>query len=448
MKRRLRNVLVGLVLGSLLLLGTALAQTGASQTGAAQAPPSQPQLKYTNEEYNDLNAALREKDVQRQVQLLDQFCEKHPKSELLPTAYQAYFQAYQNLKQPAKVVEIADRWLAIDPTNFIALATRAFYFPATISNTDPDLPQKLDKAEQAARKGLEMLPKQVKQPSQTDEQFAEQMKAVTSLFHSTIGLVALQRKDYNTGKTEFEAAIQETPQDPWAYYRLALCYVNLQPPDQPLAIWNLARAISLKIPIEGQLRDYVKKLYIRYHGSEDGFTDVLTLAAGSVSPPAGWKIVSYEEINAERAKLTVPDIFKDLKAGGEAANKMWALVRGMEIELQGLVLTNRPDEGKETRTLNLAVGEEAATAETPNVQLAVVAPPEAKNLKKGDVVHFTGMIEAYQTTPSFLLKLSEGKVNEQDIPKVTTKPSKPAKPAVRKPRTRTSQRKAKPKPPA
>ncbi len=442
MKRRLRKILVSLVLGNLLFLGTT--RRGGAQTGQAQ-----PQPKYTNEEYNDLTAALREKDLQKQVQLLDQFCEKHPKSELLPTAFQTYFLAYQKLNQPAKVVETADRWLAIDPANFIALATRAYYFPATISNADPDLQAKLDKAEQAARKGLEMVPKQVKQPAQTDEQFAEQMKAVTSLFHSTIGLVALQRKDYKTGKVEFEAAIQDAPKDPWAYYRLALCHVNMQPPDHPLAIWNLARAISLKIPIEGQLRDYAKKLYIRYHGSEDGFTDVLMLAAGSVSPPAGWKIVSYEEINAERAKLTVPAIFNDLKAGGEAANKMWALVRGMEIELQGLVLSNAPDEGKDTRTMTLAVGEEAATAEAPNVQLAVVAPPEAKNLKKGDVVHFMGTIEAYQTTPSFLLKLGEGKVNEQDIPKVTTKPTKPpAKPPVRKPRTRTTQVKAKPRPPA
>lgn len=436
MKRRLRTILVSLVLGNLLFLGTALGQTGQTQ----------PQLKYTNEEYNDLNAALREKDLQRQVQLLDQFCEKHPKSELLPTAFQAYFQAYQKLNNPTKVVETADRWLAIDPTNFIALATRAYYFPATISNTDPDLATKLDKAEQTARKGLEMVPKQVKQAGQTDEQFSEQMKAVTALFHSTIGLAALQRKDYKTGQVEFDAAIENTPKDPWAYYRLALCYVNMQPPNHPLAIWNLARAISFKIPIEGQLRDYSKKLFIRYHGSEEGYTDVLALAAGSVSPPAGWRVVSYEEINAERAKLTVPMIFSDLKSGGEPANKMWSLVKGMEIELQGLVLANMPDEGKETRTINLAVGEEAATAEAANVQLAVVAPPEAKNLKKGDVVHFTGMIEAYQTAPSFLLKLGEGKVNAEDIPKVAPKPTKPpAKPPARKPRPRTSQVNPKPR---
>jgi len=437
MKRRLRIILVSLMLGNLVFLGTA-------RRGGAQTGQTQPQLKYTNEEYNDLNAALREKDLQRQVQLLDQFCEKHPKSELLPTAFQAYFQAYQKLNNPTKVVETADRWLLLDPTNFVALATRAYYFPATITNADPDLAAKLDKAEQAARKGLEIVPKQAKQAGQTDEQFSEQMKAVTALFHSTIGLAALQRKDYKTGQVEFDAAIQNTPKDPWAYYRLALCFVNGQPPNHPLAIWNLARAISLKIPIEGQLRDYSKKLFIRYHGSEEGYTDVLALAAGSVSPPAGWKIVSYEEINAERSRLTVPAIFSDLKAGGDPANKMWLLVKGMEIELQGLVLSNMPDVGKETRTIALAVGEEAAAAEAANVQLAAIAPPEAKNLKKGDVVHFTGTIEAYETTPGFLLKLREGKVSEEDIPKVATKPSKPpAKPPVRKPRAGTSQIKPK-----
>jgi tetratricopeptide (TPR) repeat protein len=425
------------VLGSLLFLTQALAQTGQTQ----------PQLKYTNEEYNDLNAALREKDLQRQVELFEQFSQKHPKSELLPTAFQAYLLAYQKLNNPTKVVETADRLLAIDPENFIALASRAYYFPATITNTDPDLASKLEKAERAARKGLEVVPKQTKPPGQTDEQFAEQMRLVRALFHSTIGLVALQRKDYAAGKTEFEAAIQNTPKDPWAFYRLALCHVNLEPANQPLAIWNLARAISLKIPIEGQLRDYARKLYIRYHGSDEGFTEVLALAAGSVTPPADWKIVSYEEINAERAKLTLPAIFNDLKAGGEAANRMWALVKGMEIELQGLVLSNTQNEGKETRTMGLAVGQEAAAAEMANVQLGVVSPPEAKNLKKGDVIHFTGTIEAYQSTPTFVLTLGEGKVSEEDIPKVAPKPPKPApKPPARKPRARTTQ--AKPKPQA
>ena len=67
--------------------------------------------------------------------------------------------------------------------------------------------------------------------------------------------------------------------------------------------------------------------------------------------------------------------------------------------------------------MRLAVGEETTT--TANVEVKVKAPPEAKNIKPATTIRFSGVLTDYQSDP-FMLRLTEGKVNPEDIPKAET----------------------------
>jgi hypothetical protein len=47
----------------------------------------------------------------------------------------------------------------------------------------------------------------------------------------------------------------------------------------------------------------------------------------------------------------------------------------------------------------------------------VVSPPEARNIKVGDLVHITGTLRSYQKDPAFQLVLDVGRIKPEDIPK-------------------------------
>jgi len=121
--------------------------------------------------------------------------------------------------------------------------------------------------------------------------------------------------------------------------------------------------------------------------------------------------------------LSVKKIFDDLRAGGELAHMMYLASCGTVIgigedgqpELAVMVLAVDETPGNLV-TLRAAAGQEAVDAKLANVEVKVEGPAEARSLKVEDVVRVSGKITGYQAEP-FLLKLAEGKVNPEDIPK-------------------------------
>src|SRR5256884_6753346 len=91
-----------LILGSLTSLG---AQTPAAgqDSGATKAPA------YTLVEYNAEQACAAEKVPATQVKCLDDFVAKYPNSALLVYVYPLFVNAYNQLKNPQKVIEYADK---------------------------------------------------------------------------------------------------------------------------------------------------------------------------------------------------------------------------------------------------------------------------------------------------------------------------------------------------
>src|SRR5437016_13161276 len=95
-----------LILGSLTSLG---AQTpAAGQDSGAQRAPA-----YTLVEYNAEQACAAEKVPATQVKCLDDFVAKYPNSALLVYVYPLFVNAYNQLKNPQKVIEYADKLVAM-----------------------------------------------------------------------------------------------------------------------------------------------------------------------------------------------------------------------------------------------------------------------------------------------------------------------------------------------
>src|ERR1700731_5421799 len=104
------------VAGLAIIAALCLAIGGASNA-RAQAPAGQDaaagQQKYTMAEYNSYQACAAEKNPTQQIKCLDDFVAKYPNSALLVYIYPLYYNAYSQLKNWQKVIEYADKLLAL-----------------------------------------------------------------------------------------------------------------------------------------------------------------------------------------------------------------------------------------------------------------------------------------------------------------------------------------------
>jgi predicted negative regulator of RcsB-dependent stress response len=95
------------LLGAMLCIA---APSAFAQDQQDQAPKKTP---YTLAEYNAYQAAQGQTDPNAKIQGLDDFSNKFPNSSLMPLVYQLYYQTYVQLKNYPKVIEYADKYLAV-----------------------------------------------------------------------------------------------------------------------------------------------------------------------------------------------------------------------------------------------------------------------------------------------------------------------------------------------
>ena len=87
-------------------------------------------------------------------------------------------------------------------------------------------------------------------------------------------------------------AVEANPNSAVAFYNLGVEYTNARPPDYNQAVWNMARAVALNRAARetADFEKYLKEIYVRAHGSEEGLEAIIAQAAQSPAAPAGFAI--------------------------------------------------------------------------------------------------------------------------------------------------------------
>src|ERR1700721_1615227 len=132
----------------------AQAPAAGQDAGAAKGP------KYTQAEYNAEQACAAEKVPAAVVKCADDFVAKYPNSDLLVYIYPLYYRAYTQLKNPQKVIEFADKLVALGDKAEAGIRYEALYARALAYASLP--PKEQDaaaatKARDAARVGVKTL---------------------------------------------------------------------------------------------------------------------------------------------------------------------------------------------------------------------------------------------------------------------------------------------------
>lgn len=425
-----------------LILGSSTsprAQTPAAAQDSTKAPA------YTLVEYNAEQACAAEKVPATQVKCLDDFAAKYPNSALLVYVYPLYVNAYNQLKSPQKVIEYADKLVALGDkaeavVRYQMLYARALAY-AGLSQAEQTAGAA--KARDAALLGLKTLEEVKKPDNVSEDEFKKQKQQPTVLFHYTAANAAMNMKDYATAVASFKAVLAMDPDDLSTNYNLGRAFLAMTPPQQMDAFWYFAKSVTSKKATQAQadkVKKYLKGLIANYQGGNvcDSLTDgqlneLLQLAGSSAERPSTYSLRSAADINVAQKDMTIASVFADLKAGGDKSKLTWLAACGLEFpEVPGKVIEVVPGDPLVLKIAFVTSDAEFDAATTPNMSVRVVGQPEAARVEKNSAVHFTGSLVSYDPDP-FFLHWDKAKVKAEDIPKEKGQKKAPAHRPTRKP---------------
>jgi tetratricopeptide (TPR) repeat protein len=412
----MKKILVTVVLG---VAALAASQTAAQPQGQPPASPAQsaaqpaqaPVIK-DPAEYNAYVGAIGQKDPAAQISGLEAFLTQYPNSIMKPQALDTLMALYQQTSNP-KVMDAAKRVLAVNPDSVKALVVLAFSERAA---------QKWADAKQHAEHGLEMLPKWTKPEGVSDADFAKQKTQFAAILESIAGFSALQLKDFASAQKHLRAAVEADPNSADNVYPLA---VALLPPSTPAdevnGLFFIARAANLVTDPAGkeQVKKFGRSKYMRYHGGEDGWNELLAQAATTPLPPPGFTIKpapSPAEQAHAMAIATAPEKmdfaqWEFILSNGSQADQdlVWNAIKGKAVQLQGTVI-------KPTATeFDIAASLDDIEAKKADITLTFEAPVPAKLIpKEGATLDFQGEPVSYTPNP-FMMTMEKGMLPKSKV---------------------------------
>jgi hypothetical protein len=427
----MKKMLVSIVLGSAFMASQAVAQQPQAQPAQpqGQAPAAQNKTIKDPAEYNAYVGAVQQADPAAKISGLEAFLTQYPNSVMKADALETLMAAYQQTGNAAKMSDAANRLLAVDPDNVKALALMAYTEKAN---------QKWPDAQQHAIKGLQALDKMTKPDGVSDADFQKQKKQLGALLNSIAGFSSLQLKDSANAQKYLRAAVEANPTSLEDVYPLALSYLTSTPEDDVSGLFFIARAANLAADPKGkdQITKFGHSKYVKYHGSEEGWSDLLAQTATTPVPPAGFTIKQYvpptpAEQAADLVKTKDP---KDMSFAEwelvlsvgkqEDADKVWAFLKGKSLQFaQALVLKAEPTK------LELAASQDDIDAKRADVMLEMTAAIPAKIMpKEGSTIDFEGTPTSYAPNP-FVMTMDKGALLTKAAPAPARKPPVHHKPA-------------------
>jgi tetratricopeptide (TPR) repeat protein len=409
------------------------AQPAQAQPAApAQTSPSQPpqQKKEIKDpaEYNAYVGAVQQTDPTAKISGLEAFLTQYPNSVMKEDALELLMGTYQQAGNQAKVIDTANRLLTVNPNNTRALVLLAYNERAA---------QKWADAKQHAEKGLQALTTMPKGDGVSDADFAKQKAQLGSLLNSVAGFSALQLKDYASAQKYLRPAVEADPNNVENVYPLALSYLTATPSDDVNGLFFIARAANLVTDPKG--KDSIVKFghnrYVKYHGSEQGWDDLLAQTKTTPVPPAGFTIAQYvpptpaqqaadlvktkkpEEMSFAEWELVLSEGSPDDQA------KVWTSLKGKNLQMAEVqVITATPTK------LELAASVDDIDQKRADIELAFPGPIPTKMVpKEGDKINFEGTPVSYTPKP-FVMVMEKGALLTKAAPAAARKPPVHKKP--------------------
>lgn len=413
----MKTILLSVVLGvTVVAVAQDTAQPAQGQSGApAQGQAQGPVIK-DPAEYNAYVAAVQQKDVNAKISGLEAFLTQYPSSVMKNQALELLMGAYQQASNGKKTMETATKLVAVDACNMRALALLAFYDRAIAQNGDPNALQLLADGKKYGEQGMGCWSKV------TDPEITKMQKQMTSIFQSAIGIADCQNKDYPGCIAALKPVVDDNPQDFSLTYPLALAYwpdpkTPTTPENAMDAIWYAGRASAIAPPqAQAQIEKYARGLYVRYHGGDDGWADVLAKAKAGTTPPADLAtLIKPAPTPPEQAhnmmQQTAPDkmdfaTWEFILTNGTPDDQatVWNAIKGKAVQMNGTIISTEPD------TFMIAGSSDDIEAKKADITLKFDDKVPARLIPKdGASFDFQGEPASYTSNP-FMMVMEKGQL--------------------------------------
>jgi tetratricopeptide (TPR) repeat protein len=417
-----------LVLGSL-ASGQVPAPPASQPQASPAAAPQAPKKEIKDPaEYNAYVGAVQQTDPAAKISGLEAFLTQYPNSVMKEDGLELLMGTYQQAGNQAKVIDAANRLLAVNPDNTRALVLLAYNERAA---------QKWPDAKQHAERGLQALAKMTKPDGVSDADFAKQKAQLGGLLNSVAGFSALQTKDYESAQKYLRPAVEADPNNVENVYPLALSYLTATPPDDVNGLFFIARAANLVTDPKGKesIVKFGHNRYVKYHGSEQGWDDLLAQTKTTPVPAAGFTIAAYvpptpAQQAADLVKTKKPEemSFAEwelvLSEGSpEDQEKVWSSLKGKNLQMAEVqVITAAPTK------LELAASVDDIDQKRGDIELSFPGAIPARSLPKvGDKINFEGTPVSYTPKP-FVMVMEKGALLTKAAPAPAKKPPVHRKP--------------------
>ncbi len=411
----------------LAMSAVAFAQTDANSQAASapsQSAAGAPQQKTIKDaaEYNAYISATGQTDPNTKAASLESFVQQYPNSVVKEDALEAAMSAYQQAGNMAKVSDAANRVLQLNPSNVLALFVQVYGKGLAAQQNPATAQQNQAEASQLAQRGLAALSSRNKPEGMSQVDFDKQQKLFTAVFNGAVGQYALTQKDYPTAQKSFIEAVKTNPDDLQSVYPLAISYLSVpskqRPDEQSLSgLWFIARASALAAasPAAAQISDFGKKSYKSFHGSDEGWDQLVAQAKSQPFPPQGFTITKYVPPSpADQAAQMLkenPNVVQwDTGFGGwifvlgsgnqQAADTVWTAINGKPLKFVAKVL-----EGSTPEQVVAAVTSDGFDANHPEVTIAMQTP--LKTVQVGQQIQVQAVPASYVPNP-FMLQMTNG----------------------------------------
>lgn len=425
------------VLATFVLALTGLAALPATAQSApadqAQATPTPTNQKVIKDpaEYNAYMTALNTQDPGQRAAAMEAFVNQYPNSIVKPEALDQALAGYQQSNNQAKLVETANKILAINPN-----AVRALAIVTYLERASGD-PAKAPKARQDGERGLGEIEKWQKPTDMSDADYKKLKDQMTIIFAGAAGYGALQAKDYPAAKTFYLKSVQLDPKNLQDVYQLGIAALESTPMDK-IGFWYIAKAVDLSKGNDAavkQISAYGKGKYKKFHGGEDGWDAIVTAAGTQTAPPADFDI-KPAPTPAELACKVVQDndpgtlsasdweyVLQYRDAGPQcnkdAAEKVWNTIQSKQKDDKGEEVKIRLPQVKviaaTPEALDVALTEDNQTANKADIHV-VMEKPLTKPPAVGTMTDVIGLFTSYTPSP-FMFTMEKGELPAPPKPK-------------------------------
>jgi tetratricopeptide (TPR) repeat protein len=382
--------------------------TGQDKPAPAQA--LQPQYKDPGE-FTLYDSILKDTNPKTRLDKLQEWQTKYPTTDFAKTRKQIFLDTYVKLNQPKEAVDEAKQILADDPKDFWSL-----YYTMSLTRAvagDKPTPDVLDQGEKGTTTLLANI--DTPPPNVTSDQWKGARTPVEALGHTTLGWIAMQRKSWDAAESEFQKSLQLDPNNGEVDYFMGTVIASEKNPQKmPVALFYFAHAATydgtggLAPAGRQQALNYLQRAYKGYHGSDDGFNDLLTAAKAQAAPPADYHIRTAGEMaqaqqqeqqkkdEAEAASHPELVLWKNIKTqltGSDGATYFNSSMKDAQLPtLKGKVVKLEPEVKPKTVVLALEDGT------TPDATLKFEMPLAGK-VEPGTELAFEGVPASYTASP-------------------------------------------------